>query len=103
MHEGSKTKASGSHIILLVASVLYGLSNMVYYGYYIFDELTSYYVSFSNLLVALLFMILSLLFTVFAIVSFAKRNKGNFSHNILSSFLLLSAIRIIESVIGAIL
>lgn len=86
---GSKAKPTGSNIMLLVASVLYGFCDLIYcvFQYY-------YYYGYSNCII-----LLDLIFIAFVFISFKNRNKGNFSQNVLSSFFFRLAIITIRNII----
>lgn len=92
---GSKAKPTGSNIMLLVASVLYGFCDLIYC---VFPHFQFYYhYGFSKY--PLCIILLDLIFIAFVFISFKNRNKGNFSQNVLSSFFFRLAIITICNII----
>lgn len=92
---GSKAKPTGSNIMLLVASVLYGFCDLIYYGFCNYFYSVWYYDGHP-----LCIILLDLIFIAFVFISFKNRNKGNFSQNVLSSFFFRLAIITICNIIS---
>lgn len=96
---GSKAKPTGSNIMLLVASVLYGFCDLIYCVFQHFQFYYYYGHSKYPLLYPLCIILLDLIFIAFVFISFKNRNKGNFSQNVLSSFFFRLAIITIRNII----
>lgn len=94
---GSKAKASGSDIMLLAASFLYGFCYLIYDLIWFFKNAPYY--DFLEIPFSIFNVLTTLIFIIFVFISFKNRNKGNFSQNVLSLYFFLLVISIICNII----